>query len=100
MLSITTAFILGGESRHQEGRRRPSLISKMAVMLNIKVTRFRLVSLIEGQCWCQNDPGRVATSSEMLKAALWDFQDGRHAKSKSAKISAGKPHRMSMLVSK
>ena len=32
MFSITVAFILGGEPRHQEGRKWPSWISKMAVM--------------------------------------------------------------------
>ena len=36
----------------------------------------------------------------MQKAAIVDFQDGLHVKSKSAKISAGKPDRRSMLVSK
>ena len=36
----------------------------------------------------------------MPKAGILDFQDGRHVKSKCAKISAGKPHRRSMLVSK
>ena len=82
MLSITIAFIVGGESRHQEGRWRPSWISKTAVMCNLKVPRSRLVSLIESQCWCPNDPGRGVTSTGTLKAAILDFQDGLHLKSK------------------
>ena len=61
MLSITIAFILGGEPRHQEGRRRSSWVSKMAVMCNLKVPRSRLVSHIEGRSRCQNDPGRGTT---------------------------------------
>ena len=44
--------------------------------------------------------GRGATSSGRQKAAILDFQDGRHVKSISANISACKPLRRSILVSK
>ena len=44
--------------------------------------------------------GRGATSPGRQKAAILDFKDGRHVKSISANISAGKPHRRSILVSK
>ena len=44
--------------------------------------------------------GRGATSSGMQKAAILDFQYGRHVKSISANISAWKALRRSILVSK
>ena len=44
--------------------------------------------------------GRGATSSGRQKAAILDFKDGRHVKSISANISACKPHRRLILVSK
>ena len=44
--------------------------------------------------------GRGATSPGRQKEAILDFKDGRHVKSISANISAGKPHRRSILVSK
>ena len=60
----------------------------------------RPVNHIEGRSWCQNDPGRGATSSGSQKAAILDFQDGRHVKSTSANISACRPLRRPILVSK
>ena len=61
---------------------------------------FRLISHIECRSLCQNDPGRGATSAGRQKVAILDFQDGRHVISISANMSASKPLRRSILVSK
>ena len=55
---------------------------------------------LEGRSWCQNDPGRGSTSSGAQKAAILHFQDGRHVNSTSANISACRPLRRPILVSK